>query len=306
MKDQRTSRKPRRPDFEAIEAKHYEEITKNLKTGGTKVHQRKAENVRRAAEVKYQFGVDCRTEGTVAYDDPVWNPLHPLHDAVNGLIDSGLATEAAIAEAFGNGVDHYQEAAKEKAEAEAKEKADLEDLANWLADQTWSDFAVSLADQYRTKGSLSPKQINAAKSMRSKVEARQKAREEDQKAEAADGPIDLTELPSGYYAVPNGETRLKVRVSRSGPRSKWHGWTWVDDGAAYGSRTSYGRQGPNEGDTYKGKIRNQLRAIMADPFEAQVAYGKLTGTCGACGRLLEDKESIRKGIGPICEAKWTQ
>lgn len=178
-----------------------------------------------------------------------------------------------------------------------KVKAELDPLADWLEAQTWSEFALSLAAQYRQKGSLSPKQIASAKSMKAKVEARQKAR--DEKPETG---IDLADLPSGYYAVPGGETRLKVRVAHGKPGTKWDGWTFVSDGAEYGARKNYGSQRP--GNLYKGDIEEQLRAILADPFEAQKAYGKLWGVCGACGRMLEDEDSIAAGIGPICAQKW--
>ena len=43
---------------------------------------------------------------------------------------------------------------------------------------------------------------------------------------------------------------------------------------------------------------------LKDPLAAQVAYGKLTGTCGYCGRVLEDEESVERGIGPICAQKY--
>ena len=180
--------------------------------------------------------------------------------------------------------------------------ADLDDLAAWLRKQTWSDFAQSLAEQYDRRGDLSPKQVESAKSMRAKVEARNAERQAPAaKAEPAESALDLSELGDGYYAVPNGETRLKVRINRPGPNSKWLGYIFVSDGAEYGQRTNYGRQTP--GGTYSGQIQDQLRKIMADPREAMAEYGKLTGTCGMCGRRLEDEESVAIGIGPICRNK---
>ena len=111
--------------------------------------------------------------------------------------------------------------------------------------------------------------------------------------------IDLSDLPSGRYAVPNGDTRLKVQVKHG--TDKWDGWIFVSDGAHYGDRTNYGSQRP--GSTYQGKIREQLKAILADPREAMVAYGHLTGTCGRCGRILEDEQSVALGVGPVCAGK---
>ena len=115
--------------------------------------------------------------------------------------------------------------------------------------------------------------------------------------------IDLSDLPTGYYAVPDGDTRLKIAIRRPKKNSNWYGWIFVDDGAEYGSRKSYGRQGPDA--KYSGQIPDQLKAVLADPLAALKAYGMLTGSCGVCGRKLEDEESVALGIGPICASKLT-
>lgn len=186
--------------------------------------------------------------------------------------------------------------------AEEKETSEVAELVEWLAEQKWSDFAQSLAAQGKRTGRLSPKQIASAKSMKAKVEVRQAERKAVKIEQADAGDLDLTELPSGYYSVPQGDTRLKVRVARPTKASKWHGHIFVSDGAEYGQRKNYGRQAP--GENYRGAITAELRAILEDPRGAQEAYGKLTGQCGRCGRLLEDEDSIARGIGPICAGKW--
>ena len=252
-----------------------------------------AELEARSAALQANFDAACKDPNheLKLYDDPIWNPHHPLHVAVNALINGGLsATEAER---------QVRDIGAEKIEAEAKEAADgLEDLVAWLAEQSWSEFAVSLASQYRTKGFLSPKQQAAGYSMMQKVQAKRQAKEETPEVKG----LDLSALPSGYYAVPGGDTRLKVRVAHGKPGTKWDGWTFVSDGAEYGSRTNYGSQRP--GQNYRGQIVEQLTAIVADPKEAMTAYGKLWGVCGSCGRMLEDETSIAAGIGPICAAKW--
>lgn len=174
---------------------------------------------------------------------------------------------------------------------------EIADLVVWLEKQTWSDFAQSLAEQAlnRGAGSLSEKQLIAARSMKAKVEARQAERNRPDP-----NGLDLTELPSGLYAVPGGDTRLKVRVNHV-TSGKWEGFTFVDDGAEYGFQTKYGMQRP-EG-TYKGKIEDQLRAILADVPAAQKRYAEITGRCYACNRKLEDELSVELGIGPICRSK---
>lgn len=118
--------------------------------------------------------------------------------------------------------------------------------------------------------------------------------------------LDLSALPSGLYAVPDGDTRLKVRISNlvlDGARNpKWSGYVFVNDGAEYGNRKRYGTQRP--GERYSGEIVEALEAILADPLEASKAYGRLTKTCGVCGRRLEDETSVELGIGPICRKRF--
>ena len=183
--------------------------------------------------------------------------------------------------------------------AEAKKKyTENQDLALWLKDQTWSDFAQSLATFYSERGYLTEKQVASATSMRTKCEARQAER--GMQKESKSSGLDLSELPAGYYAVPDGDTRLKVVVNR--PTSgKWENFTFVHDGAEYGSRTKYGMQAPDG--TYRGKIEDQLRKIVADPDAAGREYAALTANCYRCNRKLEDETSVELGIGPICRNK---
>jgi len=238
-------------------------VTATIKTKSgkfTPTHQIRAEHIARGVATAAIYNLDSYNGVRSPYaDDKVWGPN------------------------------------SDEKKQEASDNAGLEDLADWLAKQTWSEFAVSLASQYRNRGSLSPKQIASATSMRAKVEARNAERN----APAADG-LDLSDLPEGYYGVPNGETRLKVRVKK--PESgKWAGFTFVDDGAKYGEQTKYGMQRPDS--TYRGKIEDQLRKIVADPKAAGEEYARLTGRCYACNLKLEDELSVSLGIGPVCRNK---
>lgn len=60
---------------------------------------------------------------------------------------------------------------------------------------------------------------------------------------------------------------------------------------------------------HKGKLRagydySKLEALFADFHAAVKQYGKLTNTCGCCGRHLTDPISVERGIGPICEKHY--
>ena len=48
----------------------------------------------------------------------------------------------------------------------------------------------------------------------------------------------------------------------------------------------------------------RIIAVAANPAEAAVAYGKMTGACAICGRHLENEESVARGIGPVCAGKY--
>jgi len=112
--------------------------------------------------------------------------------------------------------------------------------------------------------------------------------------------LDLWTIPAGRYAVPGGDTRLRVWVKRA--KNKWDGWIFVEDAAVYGEGQKYGSQRP--GERYNGKIETQLAAILADPITAAEAYGALTSHCSMCNRALELEQSVERGMGSKCYAKY--
>ena len=167
-----------------------------------------------------------------------------------------------------------------------------------------SGFGKSVQTYYNRNGFMAPGHVIAVRKIIADDAARATERQvQPVQAVATPVPsnaIDLRNLPDGRYAVPNGDTRLKVLINRSDD-SKWEGFVFVSDAAAYGQRQKYGMQAP--GRMYKGKIEEQLRVILADPKAATIAYGRLTNHCGCCGRVLEDAESVARGIGPVCAEK---
>ena len=150
----------------------------------------------------------------------------------------------------------------------------------------------------QAKGVLNCVRAEVLRNRRQEREAAQAERE----AARPDTALDLSGIPAGMYAVPGGDSRLKVRIDNVTKPGKWEGWVFVKDGAEYGSGQKYGSQRP--GQSYRGDIADELRIIAADPQAAAAAYGKLVGRCGLCGRVLEDEDSIERGLGPICAAKF--
>lgn len=173
------------------------------------------------------------------------------------------------------------------------------DILAYLFAQRSNEFIDSLQRQFNDKGVLSKGQMDALRNGMMRQAARALEHEAQQGTNPRNmGVLDLGSIPEGRYAVPGGDTRLKVMIKRPVAPNKWAGYIFVSDAAAYGRRTSYGRQAP--GHTYTGKIVEELRIIVADPRAAAVTYGRLTGTCAVCGRKLEDKDSVARGIGPVC------
>lgn len=178
----------------------------------------------------------------------------------------------------------------------------------WIQSSTF-DFAGKMREVLTKYPGLTARQLDAVRRcMGYEAESATRAREfrqiglscpDGRVSAPSEGGLDLSNVPSGRYAVPDGDTRLKVIIDHG--EGKWEGFTFVRDGAEYGAGRRYGMQRP--GQSYRGAIQAQLTVIAADPRAAAVAYGRLVGCCALCGRLLEDSESVARGIGPICAAK---
>lgn len=158
-------------------------------------------------------------------------------------------------------------------------------LADWLAEQTWSEFAQSIANFYQTKGYMSPKQEAAARSMKAKCDT--KASKATAPATASAAPA--VTIPSGHYAL-RVEGVVKFYKVNSPTEGKWAGYTFVD---AQASDEFF----PIKNRETKAEI---LKAISADVKAALVLYGHSLGVCGVCRRTLTDETSRAAGIGPIC------
>lgn len=103
----------------------------------------------------------------------------------------------------------------------------------------------------------------------------------------------LPSVAAGRYALTatDGQTYFyKVDRPREG---KFAGWTFV----------KWVRPSGYESAVSKDESAKVLAKIAENPMDALVAYGRLTGVCGVCGRKLTDPESVRAGIGPVCAEK---
>ena len=54
------------------------------------------------------------------------------------------------------------------------------------------------------------------------------------------------------------------------------------------------------GKVFELKVENMITVEQA------MEFGRMTGICAICGRLLTDEDSVRKGIGPVCGNKYSR
>jgi hypothetical protein len=203
-----------------------------------------------------------------------------------------------------------QRQTRKAAVADAARAVMIEEHGQMIADltnmATWHSFAASLIEQFNARGDLSDKQIAAAYKVTAKNAERQAERTE--KRTENSGQVDMTRIREMFdTASGNGLKRPRFRTETLDlSLAPMHG---KNPGAIY----------VKSGPTYCGKIvGNDFQAvsrapadtlaklveIAKDPTGIAVKYGRITGSCGCCGRELTKQESIDRGIGPICADKW--
>lgn len=204
-------------------------------------------------------------------------------------------------------------AANRKASAQAGAQADNitaiggEDMLALLADAArWSEFASSLMAQHRNGKTWSEKQVGSIARMLAKLTAKADAKKaERSRTQAA---VDLAPIRTMFEAaVASGYKRPTYRAEGLViNRAPDHG---NNPGALYVKSAEGEYLGKVLGTTFTparggAAATTGLLAIAADPLGAAVRYGNRTGTCACCGRKLTKGESIARGIGPICAARW--
>jgi hypothetical protein len=294
---------------EALEEIRQSKIERKLKNQNiNQVDRERARNIAHADWIKYQwdYRVKAQSPDDWLTNDPIWNPKHPLYKTVNALIESGVPAPDAVKQAEESEivvVPAY--VASEKQTNFVSNLLDEREAPTGLKVVSVDDFSdvVYQGRTQPTKVVVQDEKIlgkrEASQLIDTLLKAPRKQRESNDSATVAG--LDLTDLPNGYYAVPDGDTRLKIKVEHGKPNTRWEGWTFVKDGSAYGNANRYGMQKP--GQPYKGKIEDQLATVLENPAAAVQAYGALTGKCAVCNRKLEDERSVELGIGPICESK---
>ena len=92
-----------------------------------------------------------------------------------------------------------------------------------------------------------------------------------------------------YHTIEKKVYHFKVDMPTDG---RWAGYTFLNQITGDTRTAIRGAQ--------KAQIVN---AIKRDPIKCAALYGTTTGTCGICHRTLTVKESVDRGIGPVCLGK---
>jgi len=205
-----------------------------------------------------------------------------------------------------------EDKARKQMQAREEYRAAHADVFAWLDSQAskHSQFAESLLAAFLKWGTLTEGQIAAVRrSLVRDAEHAAKAKVVD--AVVTGGGFDRM-IDAFKAAKASGLKYPKFQVGSyvfqpATANSKYPNAIFVKGGRSFQS-AYYGRIEAN-GDFFAAREctsehRAAILEICKDPFAAAVMHGKQTGSCSCCGRTLENEESVRLGIGPICRGKW--
>lgn len=232
-------------------------------------------------------------------------------------------------ECKGEGVKRYKTSPEQRAkgrEVAARSKAAKEELvarqaqewldanpaeAEWLRRPVTGDFTfhADMLEALRKYGHFTPRQEQAVRSATAKFAAAIERRQAEQaQREAGAAAIDISRIQTALEtATRNGLKWAKLRLvgfqfSLAGAQSRNAGAVYVKESETYLGKIIDGRfQRSRDCDE---QTQQRILDAAADPEAAAVAYGLQTGICSCCGRELTNKESIARGIGPVCAERW--
>lgn len=190
--------------------------------------------------------------------------------------------------------------------------AEHPEQAAWIKEArgTGFEFAQAMHDTLLKFGGLTEKQQATVDRLTAQSKER-KARwaEEKAKKEASAPLIRMDKIEEAFHAaIAQGKTTgLQLRLdnfvfSPAPSRGVNAGAIYVKEDDVYLGKIADGKflaTRDCSADTSKRVIK-----IAADPKAAAIAYGRRTGTCACCGRLLTAEGSVELGIGPICASRF--
>lgn len=214
--------------------------------------------------------------------------------------------------------------AKARASAARRKEAETERLARQIiewsethaAEYQWMNksaptfgFAQSMLQALHKFGHLTEKQMSTVQRLTAQSAERDAKLSAEKAERAAAAPtVDISTIETAFAnAKSSGLKFPKLRLagfvfSPAGAASKNAGAIYVKTGDQYLGKIAEGR-------FFKVRecddaTEQQVLQVAADPKNAAVAFGMRTGICSCCGAELTNKESIERGIGPICAGRY--
>jgi hypothetical protein len=194
------------------------------------------------------------------------------------------------------------------------------DLAAWIVSRAPRfDFAAAMNEAISKYGHLTDAQLATVTRLceRDKVRDAERATAKaalTERATAMDiGPISAAFAKASGEFAPAANVVLRFDGFRISRDKRDHAKLWVNAEEAVINRFGEMRR-PSLGRIEGGRfvpgrdctpeLQAAIMAAAADPVAAAIAYGRRTGNCCCCGKLLTDPVSVERGIGPICESRW--
>lgn len=177
----------------------------------------------------------------------------------------------------------------------------------WINDNHLSyDFARSLAQQLLANGFLSPRQIKAIQRCITQAAERKKSTNANKVTLASNASTILTCLRT---ALANGLKNPRLRtqnidftLAKAHSRNAGYVYVKANDSTYLGKINPDGEFHPARECT--DAMCLELQSIAQDPLQAAVRFGRMSGSCSCCGKRLDNPESVRLGIGPVCRKKY--
>jgi hypothetical protein len=212
----------------------------------------------------------------------------------------------------------YRQGKEENKRAARISEVDAWKIANpaefdWIVANGSFDFAAAMLISLTQYGSLTDGQMAAVR----KCMARGQERKQAAVAREASAPtIDITKIEAAFAKAKASKLQYPkllldtFKFQPAGPSSKWAGSIYVTDAKEMhinGKPLYLGRitDGKLVVTRECGEERQaRILEAAASPAEAAIKYGHMSGSCSCCGRRLDNPDSVSRGIGPICYAKY--
>lgn len=186
------------------------------------------------------------------------------------------------------------------------------DVARWILNSQSFDFAASMLEAVKKYGALTEGQLRASLKCIAANEERAARKEREALARAvvveAAPVLDAAPLEAAFARAQEAGLKspklrvaeFKISVAPVGGRNA--GALYVKCKGEYIGKVQAGKF--VKAFTCDVETEKRFLCIAVDPQAAAVAHGRATGQCAVCGLTLTNKESIERGIGPICAGKF--